>query len=266
VFWTDAAKTVSVAGQPYLASDRKAVVTIRQAGTDVQLAVADPTQTNTGTINLELYKSATAVVGCDPGVTVTQQAPTIKLAVAVNAAAGKSFTCRFTANDVMTLYPAADAFVRDGTYAATNYGTTTYVTIKNDAAGYQRKGLLKFNLAGVPGTIDSATLKLTATAVGTGGITHNLYRTATDGWTETGVTWNTRPANGSLLASYAVPALNAAVQVDVTSAATAVMTGTKLLSLGIEAAANYGSNGSVDYASKEHANAGYRPALVVTYH
>jgi hyaluronate lyase len=266
VFWTDAAKTVSVAGQPYLTSDRKAVVTIRQAGTDVQLAVADPTQTNTGTINLELYKSATAVIGCDPGVTVTQQAPTIRLAVAVTAAAGKSFTCRFTANDVMTLYPAADSFVRDGTYAATNYGTTTYVTIKNDAAGYQRKGLLKFNLAGVPGTIDSATLKLTATAAGTGGITHNLYRTATDGWTETGVTWNTRPANGGLLASYAVPAPNAAVQVDVTSAATAVMTGTKLLSLGVEAAANYGSNGAVDYASKEHANAGYRPALVVTYH
>jgi hyaluronate lyase len=266
VFWTDASKTVSVAGQPYLTSDKKAVVTIRQAGTDVQLAVADPTQANTGTIDLELYKSATAVIACDPGVTVTQQTPTIKLAVAVNAAAGKSFACHFTANEVMTLYPAADAFVRDGTYAATNYGTTTYVTVKNDAAGYVRKGLFKFNLAGVPGTIDSATLKLTATSVGTSGISHNLYQTATDGWTETGVTWNTRPANGGLLASYAVPALNTAVQLDVTPAATSVMSGTKLLSLGVEAPVNYGSNGSVDYASKENANTGYRPALVVTYH
>jgi hyaluronate lyase len=166
----------------------------------------------------------------------------------------------------MTLYSAADAFVRDGTYATTNYGATTYVTVKNDAAGYVRKGLFKFNLASVPGTIDSATLKLTATSVGTSGISHNLYQTTTDGWTETGVTWNTRPANGSLLASYAVPALNTAVQLDVTSAATGVMSGTKLLSLGVEAAANYGSNGSVDYASKENANTGYRPALVVTYH
>ena len=197
---------------------------------------------------------------------MTQQTPTIKLAVAVNAAAGKSFACHFTANNVMTLYPAADAFVRDGTYASTNYGTTGYLTVKNDAASYMRKALVKFNLASVSGTIDSATLRLTPTAVGMSGIAHNLYQTATDSWTETGVTWNTRPANGSLLASYTVPALNTTMQVDVSSTAKAVMGGSKLLSFGIESPTNYGASGSVDYGSKENTNAGYRPALVLTYH
>lgn len=54
VFWNDAAKTINIGGQPFLSSDKKAVVTMQQIGNDLPLAVADPTQANTGIINLEL--------------------------------------------------------------------------------------------------------------------------------------------------------------------------------------------------------------------
>lgn len=100
VFWADASKTVVIAGQPYLSSDKKAVVTLQQQGTDVQLAVADPTQSNTGQIRLELYRSASALRSCDPAIAVLQRSPTIKLAVNVNGSAGKSLACHFTVHKI----------------------------------------------------------------------------------------------------------------------------------------------------------------------
>lgn len=265
VFWADAAKTVNASGQPFLTSDKRAVVTMQQQGTDLQLAVADPTQVNTGSINLELNRAADAVVSNDPAITVTQLTPTIKMAVAVNGSLGASYNARFTLNSTQTLYPSADAFTRDGTYAATNYGTSTILTVKEDATSYRRKSVIKFDLSSLSGTIGSAKLRLTPTSVGTAsGITHNLYQSASESWTEAGITWNTLPANGALLGSWTVPAANTVVEVDVTSAASAAMSGTKQLALELEAAANYGSGGSVDYASRENSNVSLRPVLVLT--
>ena len=62
-----------------------------------------------------------------------------------------------------------------------------------------------------------------------------------------------------------MPAANTPVQVDLSSAASAVMSGSKLLALEVEADANYGSAASVDYASKENGNVNFRPTLVITY-
>ncbi|WP_056396440.1 polysaccharide lyase 8 family protein [Massilia sp. Root418] len=95
VFWEDAAKTVKVAGRPYLASDRKAAVVVQQDGAGLQLAVSDPTQENTDTIHLELHRSASAVLSHDPAITVQQLSPTIKLTVAVKGSAGKSYQASF---------------------------------------------------------------------------------------------------------------------------------------------------------------------------
>ncbi|WP_195763683.1 polysaccharide lyase family 8 super-sandwich domain-containing protein [Duganella guangzhouensis] len=265
VFWADASKTVNAGGQPYLTSDKRAVVTAQLQGTDLQLAVADPTQVNTGSINLELNRAADAVVSNDAAITVTQLSPTIKMTVGVNGSLGASYKARFTLNSTQTLYPSADAFTRDGTYASTNYGTSTLLTVKEDATSYRRKSVLKFDLSSVSGTISSAKLRLTPTSVGTAsGIIHNLYQSASSSWTETAVTWSTLPANGTLLSSWTVPAAGTVVEVDLTSAAAGVMSGTKVLALEIESAANYGSAGSVDYASREYTTVGSRPVLVLT--
>lgn len=263
VFWNDNSKTISANGQPLVTSDKKAVVMLRQLGTDLQVSVAEPTQTNTGVLNVEINRAAQAVLSADPGVTVVQSSPTIKLQLAVNGALGKSFAAHFALSGTSALAPVADAFLRDGSYGNSNYGGANTLTVKADAVGYARKSMLKFDLSTVEGAITGASLRLTPVAAGMSGVVHNLYLTA-PGWDEATVTWNNRPANGDLAASWTVPAIGSQVQVDVTAQAQAAAAGGKLLSFDVEAAQNYGANGSVDYASRSHATAGYRPVLVVT--
>lgn len=263
VFWDDAAKTVSVGGQAYLTSDKKAVATIQQQGNDLQLAVADPTQINTGSINLELNRSAGAVVSKDPAITVTQTSPTIKMTVAVNGSLGRAFHARFALNSTATLPPSGDAYTRDGTsYANSNYGSSAYLTVKRDTGtGYNRKSVLKFDVSSISGTVGSAKLRLTPVA-SAAGVTHQLYQTATSSWSEGTVTWNTLPANGAQLGSWTVPVANTPVEIDVTGAVSGALSGGKVLSVKVEST----GTGYVDYASKEHSTTGYRPSLVVTYY
>jgi hyaluronate lyase len=71
------------------------------------------------------------------------------------------------------------------------------------------------------------------------------------------------PANGSLLGSWTVPAAGTPIEVDVTAAVAGALAGGKVLALEVEAAANHGSAGSVDYAARENGNAGLRPVLVI---
>lgn len=268
VFWNDAVKTVNAGGQAFLSSDKKAVAMVEQQGNSVQLAVADPTQLNTGNINLELNLNA-SVISKDAAITVTQTSPTVKMTVAVNGSMGKSFKAQLAINTTSTLAPNDDAFVRDGSaYANVNYGSMKTLTVKQDVAGYARKAALKFDLAAISGTITSAKLTLVPVAMGTAsGMIHKLYQTTTDNWAESAVTWNNLPANGSLLGSWSVPAtVTTPVEIDVTSAANGVLSGSKLLSMVVEAAANYGAAGSVDYGAKEHLTLAHRPTLVVTYH
>jgi hyaluronate lyase len=80
-FWQDATKTVNI-----LTSNKKATVIAKENdGQDIEIAVADPTQLGS-TINLEIARSASAVIYKDSRITVTQLSPTIKFTV--NVAAG----------------------------------------------------------------------------------------------------------------------------------------------------------------------------------
>ncbi|GAB1154558.1 polysaccharide lyase 8 family protein [Paenibacillus illinoisensis] len=88
-FWTNNAKTIMKAGSNYVTSDKQASVLISKTAYQLELVVSDPTQTNTGSINLELNESVTSVLSADAGITVTQTQPSIKLNVNVNGANGK---------------------------------------------------------------------------------------------------------------------------------------------------------------------------------
>ncbi|QBE61783.1 polysaccharide lyase family 8 super-sandwich domain-containing protein [Pseudoduganella lutea] len=264
-FWTDASKTVNVDGAPYVTSNRKAAVLTKEADNVLQVAVADPTQANTGTITVEIARAAGAAIATSPGVTVNQLKPTIRLTVDVRAAAGKSFHASFSVLRTKTLRPVADATLRDGSYGATNYGGTATVVVKNDGVGYARQALARFDLSSIDGTIGAATLKLAPRFVGqASAMTHNVLQVA-DAWSETGVTWNTRPADIATLGTWTVPAINSYATLDVTSAAAAALAGGKRLSVRVEAAAYYGANGWVEYSSRENGTAPL-PALVVDYY
>jgi hyaluronate lyase len=264
-FWDDAAKTVYLDGAAYLTCNRKAAVLTQEQDHVLQVAVADPTQANTGTINIEIARTAGALVAASSGVTVTQLKPTIKLTVNVNGAAGKSFTASFKLMRRSTLAASADAYMRDGTYAGTNYGAAATLVVKNDAASYARQALARFDLTPISGVITAATLKLAPRLAGQGtAMTHNIVQVA-DGWSEAGVNWSTRPADLATLGSWTVPAVNSYASLDVTTAADNAFRTDKLLSVRVEAAANYGANGWVEYGARE-GGAATAPALLVDHY
>lgn len=101
-FWTDSTASVSVgtSSPNFLTSNKKASLMTHETGFGITAAVSDPTQANTGAINIEINKSAAGVVSKDQEITVTQLSPTIKFSVNVNGAKGKSFQVEFSyAND-----------------------------------------------------------------------------------------------------------------------------------------------------------------------
>lgn len=93
----------------------------------------------------------------------------------------------------LTFIAEADAQVNESN-PATNYGNSTYIQV-DGASDPDVEGFIRFTVAGISGTVQSATLRIYDT---TNGSTNGpaVYGTGTS-WTETGITWNNRPARTS---------------------------------------------------------------------
>ncbi|MGG1514295.1 polysaccharide lyase 8 family protein [Paenibacillus oryzisoli] len=94
-FWTDTAATINVGGSAFLSSNKKASILTKESTDEIELNVSDPTQANTGTIQVEINRSASSLISSDPAITVTQLSPTIKVTVNVNGAKGQTFKALF---------------------------------------------------------------------------------------------------------------------------------------------------------------------------
>jgi hypothetical protein len=151
---------------------------------------------------------------------------------------------------VVTLSPEADARVHEAS-PSTNYGTS-YLRA-NGGSEMDVETFLRFTVTGAPaGSVQSAKLRLYAyngTADGPA-----VYTTATS-WSETGVTWGTRPARTSAATDDkgAIP-VNSWVEYDVTPFVTG--NGTYSFTLATT------SNDGIDLYNREAAT--LRPELVVT--
>lgn len=100
------------------------------------------------------------------------------------------------AADVATITPVADSRVLQSNPTA-NSGTVTRLDV--DSPGEQ--SYLRFNVTGVTGTVQTATLRLFVRNSSSNA--PSLYVTSNT-WTETGITWNNRPAaSGSAIADVA---------------------------------------------------------------
>jgi hypothetical protein len=89
----------------------------------------------------------------------------------------------------LTVIPNADSYVREAG-PTSNYGTNVQLWVAfGTGANYQ--SYLKFTVSGVVGPLQSATLRLYSTSSTVDGPT--VYGTDPN-WTETGLTWNNRPA------------------------------------------------------------------------
>ena len=104
-----------------------------------------------------------------------------------------------------TITPEADAYVRNGTFATTNFGASTVLeTRTTDLADSQRDAYMRFDLTGVTGTPLAALLRVEATTGSGAPVNLGAYEVADIGWVETSINWNNRPPLGSLLSSTAV--------------------------------------------------------------
>jgi hyaluronate lyase len=89
-FWNNSSYTVNG-----VKVDKSASVMTKTATGSLAVSVSDPTQENTGTINVELATSAVSVASLPPTVTVTQLSPTIKFSVNVAGTHGRDVTVSF---------------------------------------------------------------------------------------------------------------------------------------------------------------------------
>lgn len=118
------------------------------------------------------------------------------------SAAGKSGTSTVTIATTpnpggsTTLITNADAYVRDGAVAATNFGAETVLELKNHDIGWRRQGYLRFDLSAVAGTITTAKLRLYGKLGGSDPLLSiGAFALASpSNWSEAGLTWNNQPA------------------------------------------------------------------------
>src|SRR5690606_10786081 len=108
-----------------------------------------------------------------------------------------------------TFQAIADARVVESNPNA-NFGTHTRLTVDDGEQSY-----LRFQVSGVSGTVQHATLRLFTTNGSTDG--PEVYGTDNT-WTETGITWNNRPApNTGIIADVGAMSSDDWVEYDVTS-------------------------------------------------
>lgn len=98
--------------------------------------------------------------------------------------------------DAVAYAPAADAYVRGGTYSAQNFGTAAVIDVKDDAPGdYQRIGYIKFTAAGLS-SVTNARLRLYGSAASIATVC--IYALSDDSWMETELNYNNKPAFSTL--------------------------------------------------------------------
>ena len=168
-----------------------------------------------------------------------------------------------SAQSSYTLSPAADAYIRNGNYAAVNYGSDTSLIVKGSvSSGYTRTSFLKFSIdvSGVS-TITSAKLRIYGRNTdNTSGITVSIFSVDNDSWTESGVTWNNAPAaSGASLSSAVINNQSTYYELDVSNYVKSQFTGDKTVSFLIKDASNKNSN--LLFSSKE--NNTNKPQLVI---
>ncbi len=201
-----------------------------------------------------------------PGVYVLQLqasdgllAATDQVQVTVNAALGTA-----------TLTATADALVRDGSNASTNYGTATTLETRSDGvvnSGNNRDAYLKFDTTAVTlANTGSVKLQIYAASSAAGAVGASVYSVATTTWIESGagsLTWSNKPVAGGTALSSAT--LNGTTltwyELDVTNYVKAEKTaGRNVVSLVLHNPAVTAANLSIN--SKEAAS--NRPQLVIT--
>ena len=185
------------------------------AGGSISLS-ADASDSD-GTITKVDFFAGAVLIGTDPtspysvvwnNATAGAQALT---AVATDNTGGTAQSSAVNVNVVWqtALSAVADAYVRDGSSAATNFGTAVDLQSQASAtAGSNRETYLKFDISTIS-AITNAKLRLYGNLIDTSGsnVPASVYPISVTTWVESGngsITWNNKPAAGTALASVTI--------------------------------------------------------------
>lgn len=94
-FWADGVRWVNVGGTGFLSSDKKASVLTKESAGRLDVSLSDPTQANTGSIQVEINRSAFGILSHDSRITVTQLSPTVKFTARVGGTGGTPLEVSF---------------------------------------------------------------------------------------------------------------------------------------------------------------------------
>jgi hypothetical protein len=155
----------------------------------------------------------------------------------------------------------ADAYVRDGGSAATNFGVANTLDLKiTSGSGFNREVYLKFDLSALPSGLNSAKLRLNVESVdaSVAGLTWQGYYVPDDSWTETSITWNNKPAGTTLLTT--VSGISSGyIEFNITRQVLDEIAADKILSVKLVANNNAAHT---RFSSRENANVILRPQLL----
>ena len=154
------------------------------------------------------------------------------------------------AEETVTLTVAEDSYVASGS-TGSNYGTASVLGVDGSPTEIS---YLKFDLGAYAGrAIIDATLQLRATTSGSDG-TQNVKLVSDDSWTETGITYDNKPALGTAVGKFGPTSSNTNYNVMLTAGS---LPTDRFLSLGLDS----GSSDGLDLGSGE---TNTPPTLVLT--
>ncbi len=99
-----------------------------------------------------------------------------------------------------TITITVDAHVRDGSRANNNYATATAAEVQNGSAGNTRWYFLQVDTTAYAGPVSTAVLRVRCQGA-KGKTTPVVVKAVDTSWTETGLTWNTKPVPGATVAT-----------------------------------------------------------------
>ncbi|MFI8912737.1 polysaccharide lyase family 8 super-sandwich domain-containing protein [Streptomyces sp. NPDC053513] len=207
-------------------------VLMREQGGGMNVVISDPTRA-AATVRVTIARSTYRSVSDASGVQVLTTSGQVMLLAETGGTQGAGRTVTLSASGTAPanatashLGAGATAYVRDGSYADTNYGNATAMVVKNSNIannGYNRRSLLKFDVSGLTGRVSRAVLWVYGNVQDSAGTQTALqaFALSSGAWTETGVTWNTAPALGTALGTGMVSKGYDWVGLDVTAAVAA---------------------------------------------
>lgn len=162
------------------------------------------------------------------------------------------------------LLPEADAHVQQGMPDSNFNNTILWMKNVGGNNGVNREIFMRFNLSTLAGRVVSAAeLEMHSTEPDTAATAHTHW-VANDAWTETGITWNNKPAVSALLQTWTLSP-DYVQRLDLTARTALEAAGDGLLSLRHAIVSQTNNAPIYRYASREHSNTALRPRLRVLH-